>query len=57
MVDNYKAKLVDGHYTWRDTRGTGGRRKYDYKDRVMGRNSKRAARQKDRREIDSEKIP
>jgi len=52
--DRYKQKLSDAQWTWRETRGTGGRRKYDYKDRVMGRNNKRAARQADRREFEKQ---
>lgn len=53
--DSFKARLRHALWTWREGRHSRFHKAPRNKDRVMGRNDKRAARQDDQREIDKER--
>jgi len=52
--DNYKNRLRHAAWTWLEHKSCWYHRKPRVKDRRMGRNDKRSARQEVRREIDTE---
>jgi hypothetical protein len=54
MQDTYKKKLRHAAWTWLEGKFCWYHRKPRTKDRVMGRNDKRAARNEDREEIQKE---
>lgn len=50
MIDRYKRHLAHAAWTWLEGKFSRFHKRPERKDRVMGRNEKRSAKQKDKRE-------